>query len=226
MATLTGGYVDFVKGHFSVRVGIVLPFTSSLVQMNVDVACPYCSRVYTVTREVLGKRAKCANCGKAFTIAEASNQPENEWQTVTSSGDIPPQIQTAARSKPASNDPDFPEINTGEFFGFERDRRKPRFPALRMIARSYELMALVVVVVALFSIIAGIIYVVMNDPLSVFQYVVGAIFLLMLTAILTISLLSVAQSIRLGLQIEQNTRDTFQAIVEQSKQQPSEAPHA
>ena len=39
--------------------------------MTIDAPCPNCGTIYTVRRELIGKRTKCTRCGAHFVIAEA-----------------------------------------------------------------------------------------------------------------------------------------------------------
>jgi predicted Zn finger-like uncharacterized protein len=194
--------------------------------MNVDIKCPNCGAVYTVRREILGKRTKCTQCGQAFVIAEASGASKEprpaastpipddaQWPTAPTSVDtsaIPPFAvrpeSTVARRKP------FPGA---ELFGFERDPNAPRFPALRMVARGYEILAVVVLVIAAVMLVVFMVAVVreaIREPDNFITSFIGAIFAYGFTffwaAITALTLLFFAQFIRLNLQIEQNTRET------------------
>jgi hypothetical protein len=62
--------------------------------MNVDVACPFCSTVFTVRRELLGKRAKCVTCKKPFVLCDAGTAPVEDGTTNVPS-DVSPQPEHA-----------------------------------------------------------------------------------------------------------------------------------
>jgi predicted Zn finger-like uncharacterized protein len=187
--------------------------------MTIDAPCPNCGTIYTVRRELIGKRTKCTRCGTPFTITEmpapqapaASAPPSPEQSPIP---DIPlHQLHTpraTAPEDPAIHPRSAPHSSAGEFFGFEQDKLRPRFPALRMVARAYEIMALIVLIIGACLLIVFVVAVV-QQPSAIVAAIISSgmgFFTAIATALM---FLFVSQAIRLGLQIEQNTRETQQA---------------
>ena len=99
---------------------------------------------------------------------------------------------------------------TGESFGFERDQSRPRFPALRIVARAYEVMAVIVIVIAVCALVLFLVAVI-RQPSSFFAALVSSGFAFFWMLAMSLMFLLISQAIRLGLQIEQNTRETGEA---------------
>jgi hypothetical protein len=97
-----------------------------------------------------------------------------------------------------------------EFFGFEQDVSQPRFPAMRIVARAYEIMAIIVLVLAIIALLIALVAIVRN-PSNVIGELFGWGIVFAWATLTAILLLFNSQSIRLLLQIEQNTRETQQA---------------
>jgi hypothetical protein len=94
-----------------------------------------------------------------------------------------------------------------EVFGFEPDVSRPRFRALRIVARLYEVLAIIFLVVAAIALLL-LIVAIAQDPEAIrfllFSYGVVSFWA---TAGAT-TLLFFAQTVRIVLQVEQNTRET------------------
>jgi len=91
--------------------------------------------------------------------------------------------------------------------GFENDRDKPRFPALRIVARTYEFMAIVILAIALVMLLVFLVTII-GDPSKFLVALLGAGFTAWWSFIAAVTMLFIAQFIRLALAIEQNTRET------------------
>src|SRR3954453_8698673 len=120
--------------------------------MTIDASCPNCGTLYTVRRELIGKRTKCTRCGAHFVIAEAPASaprpaPESAPSPEEAFTGIPTHLPPTAHAVTPAPSPPRPE-RTGELFGFESNSSQPRFPAMRIVARAYEIMAIVVLAIA------------------------------------------------------------------------------
>jgi predicted Zn finger-like uncharacterized protein len=197
--------------------------------MNVDVTCPNCGTLYTVRRELLGKRTKCTKCGNAFVIAEgptaksagsAEAPPPSapnlfpEIKTVTGEPAAAPQL-TAAPVVRASPVPQPAAVSSVHGAAVAT----PRFPALQIVARICEVLAAIMaglaVLYPLFRLTGMSFARRVGEPTSAFirlivEYGVPIFFLLTYA----LMFLYFAQLIRLGLQIEKNTRETHRACRE------------
>jgi hypothetical protein len=184
--------------------------------MTIDAPCPNCGTIYTVRRELIGKRTKCTRCGTPFIITEVAPAPSRPAapppppeQVLFS--DIPLHPSYAPHSvPPTSEQPPPNRNNTGELFGFERDQSRPRFPALRIVARAYEVMAGIVLVIAVGALVLFL-FTVIREPSSFFAALVSSGFAFFWMVAMSLMFLFISQAIRLGLQIEQNTRETGEA---------------
>jgi hypothetical protein len=103
--------------------------------------------------------------------------------------------------------PSRPSPPIGEFLGFERSQTSRRFPALRIVARAYEVMAIIVLAVAAFLVVMLVVAVAKN-PSAVFAALLTSGVAVFWAAVAAVTLLFAAQMIRLWLQVEQNTHDT------------------
>lgn len=194
-------------------------FTIETPAMNVDAPCPNCGTVFTVRRELLGKRTKCTRCGTVFTIAESAAVqvqpatrpvqavPESSPHLTTPPPELPtvPHI-TVAPPPRGSSVPKPPH----EFSSFERSASQSQFTVLRIVARGYEILAAIVLIIAVAPLLAFVISVI-RDPGNILAALLNTGFAFLATVMTALSLLFIAQAIRLGLQIEQNTRETHQA---------------
>jgi hypothetical protein len=187
--------------------------------MNADVRCPQCGALFTVRREVLGKRTKCTRCGAAFTLVEpaAAPPPPPIAPAAPPAADYfpdmqpPPEISVAA---PVASDPS-PRpagrwASSRELFGFEVDAGPPRFSALRPLARGYEILAVFVLIFAAFLFVMLVVGLIRN-PDAWLAVIFGSGLTFFWATLVAMSLLVFAQAIRLALAIEQNTRSTQQA---------------
>jgi hypothetical protein len=186
--------------------------------MTIDASCPNCGTVFTLRRDLIGKRTKCTRCGTPFVITEMPARP------IPSAGppppdqgipDIPlhqlhaPQSTSSAEAFGKSH-LSHPRNHAGELFGFEQDPSRPRFPALRIVARAYEVMAGIGLVIAVGTLIVFLVTVI-REPSAFLSALVSSGFAFFWMLATSLMFLFVSQAIRLGLQIEQNTRETQQA---------------
>jgi predicted Zn finger-like uncharacterized protein len=188
--------------------------------MDVEIPCPQCGTVFRVRRELLGKRTKCTKCGAVFVLAAHAATPS---AAEPARSPIPTSIFPEAQSTPHSQPTDIPSfvIDTGarpresvrpsgEMFGFEHDPSKPRFPALRLVARAYEILAIIVLAFAALILLMFVIAVI-REPRAILGAIVGSGFTFFAAVAASLTMLFMAQGIRLWLQVEQNTRETQQA---------------
>jgi uncharacterized protein (DUF983 family) len=184
--------------------------------MTIDAPCPNCGTIYTVRRELIGKRTKCTRCGAHFVIAEAAAPappptrepaptPQEAFTGIPTH--LPPPAHTAAPTTPP---PSPRHERTGEFFGFESDSSRPRFPAMRMGARAYEIMAVVVLAIAALLLLVFFVAVI-REPSAWLAAMLSSGLMFATAFAAALMFLFAAQAIRLGLQIEQNTRESAQA---------------
>lgn len=189
--------------------------------MTVDTTCPNCGTLYTLRRELIGKRTKCTRCDTHFTITETAHVPTPPATAPVAPPtpppqpvytDIPTHLPHVARSIPAASTEPAPTTihRTGELLGFEQDKSQPRFPALRIIARAYEIMAIIVLVIAAIMLVVFLVQVI-SAPSTILVAIVSTGFAVLGMVATSLMFLFVAQAIRLGLQIEQNTRETQQS---------------
>jgi hypothetical protein len=146
-----------------------------------------------------------------FTVSEhtfkaeptpQSPEPSPVTDTTNTSGPKHPRRTTQSKDRSAAN-----SLHAKDIFGFERDSKKPSFPALRIVARSYEVLAVIVIVVAAIMFAAMATRVIFN-PEDIFAVILASGLTFLWTVATAITLLFFAQGIRLGLQVEQNTRET------------------
>jgi predicted Zn finger-like uncharacterized protein len=188
--------------------------------MTIDATCPNCGTLYTLRSELLGKRTKCTRCGTHFTITETPHVPTPPPAAPTAPPappqpvytDIPTHLPHITRTTPTAS-PE-PAATThrgaGEFFGFEQDKSQPHFPALRIIARAYEIMAVIVLIIAAVMLVIFFVQVI-AAPKAILVAIMSTGFAAFWLVATSLMFLFVAQAIRLGLQIEQNTRETQHA---------------
>jgi predicted Zn finger-like uncharacterized protein len=190
--------------------------------MTIDAPCPNCGTLYTVRRDLIGKRTKCTRCGTPFVIAEmapAQAAPSSPPPPATPSpapdqelfADIPIHQSYTSHAIPPAAEQAAPRRGAvREFIGFEQDMTRPRFPAMRIVARAYEIMAVIVLLIAacLFIVFLA---AVIREPGAILVAMLSSGLLFAFAFATALMLLFAAQSIRLGLQIEQNTRETGDA---------------
>jgi hypothetical protein len=211
--------------------------------MNVDTPCPQCGTVFTVRRELVGKRTKCIRCGTIFTIAEAAPAPTPtpppairppSAPSATGSASAPSTTGPAsAQSPPATNY--FPEITSPPptitplpQITLEPTPRAPHGPArtqssfptdstaqssftiLKLMARAYEVLALFALAFAVIALLL-IAITIIRDPSNLVAALLNGALIFFSSTLTALSLMAFAQTVRLALQIEQNTRQTHQA---------------
>jgi hypothetical protein len=181
--------------------------------MTIDAPCPQCGTIFTVRRELLGKRTKCIRCGAAFTIAERATAPTPPPPP------SPPAVHDFPEMPPPPEITPLPTVTPepmsrptkpSELFGFEADASQPRFPALRIVARAYEVLAVVVLAFGAVALMMFVNAVVVNRS-AILAALLGSGLTFFWCTVVAMSLLAGAQIIRLALQVEQNTRQTHQA---------------
>ncbi len=184
--------------------------------MNVDIPCPNCGTIFTVRSELLGKRTKCPKCSTVFTLVApgglAAEEPSPSFlpdSILPGAHASPPPQPPPAATRPQQTAAPTPQPATSprELLGFESNPTRRRFPALRIVARVYEVAAVIVLVVALILFLFLVIEVIGN-PSAFIAVMLGSGVSFLFAAATAIGLLFVAQLIRLLLQIEENTRDT------------------
>jgi predicted Zn finger-like uncharacterized protein len=185
--------------------------------MNTTVSCPGCGAQYSVQRELLGRRSKCSKCGSAFTLSESppTAVPENA---------MPPSVAPAAAVEAP---PDFAGLSQIEVAPPATRTRPARpspppaavasptttvssFRVLRLMAKSYEVFAVISLIAIMIPIVL-LVQAVVQYPTLASLYVIpycSAIVSLLAAAVVFFFL---AQLIRLVLQVEQNTRETSAA---------------
>jgi predicted Zn finger-like uncharacterized protein len=187
--------------------------------MTIDAPCPNCGTIYTVRRELIGKRTKCTRCGTPFTIAESATSyappPPPPPPVETVFPDIPiqqtytprptPEVQSAGAAHPSGAGK-----RVADFFGFETYQSHPRYPALNMVARGYEFLAIVVLIISAVALVIMVVRIIQNPS--------GVLFVLSSTGLVfawglatALGCLFCSQATRLALQIERNTWETQKA---------------
>jgi predicted Zn finger-like uncharacterized protein len=179
--------------------------------MTIGITCPNCGALFSVQRELVGKKARCTRCGTQFVISEPPPHPSpgatTSWSEQPFAPAPPPQTEPAHGSARRAT------RFIGRIFGFESNQSQPRFPAMRMVARSYEILAVVILVVAAVLLLLLVIHCIKliaetGDLLEVIPYLLGSGMGFVWAFAAALMLLFISQAIRLGLQIEQNTRET------------------
>ena len=184
--------------------------------MTIDAPCPNCSTVYTVRRELIGKRTKCTRCGTPFTIAESPTSytlppatPPPPEQGLFA--DIPIHPSYASHTAPPTAEQGPPRRSSAQdFVGFEDKKPGPRYSALKMVARGYEVLAVIVLIIAVVALIIGIVRVIL-DPHTIIAVLVSSGMMFVWGLVTALMCLFFSQVTRLALQIEQNTRETAEA---------------
>ncbi len=187
--------------------------------MTIDAPCPNCGTIYTVRRDLIGKRTKCTRCGTPFVITEVPlAQPPRPTapppQEQPAFGDIPihqtfPPRQAPEVEPQRATQASGTRQQTANYLGFD-DKSKPRFPALKMVARGYEVLAVIVLAVAAIMLIVGIVSVIAN-PHAIVSVLVSSGMMVVWGLATALMCLFFAQVTRLALQVEQNTRQTSEA---------------
>src|SRR2546430_2234054 len=121
--------------------------------MTIDAPCPNCGTVYTIRRELIGKRTKCTRCGTPFVISEVpptqapptSPPPPPEQGLFT---DIPIHPSYAPHATPPEMREPQSGRYVGDFFGFEQHKTVSRFPVMKIIAQVYAIMGIFALAVA------------------------------------------------------------------------------
>lgn len=190
--------------------------------MTIDATCPHCGTLYTLRRELIGKRTKCTRCGTQFTITESPSVPSPPAAAPIPPPSPPPQpvytdipthlphlvrTETGAGESSASRRT---RSRTADFLGFEQDKSAPRYPAVKMVARAYEILAIVVLVCAAGWLVLEIINAI-RVPQETLRHLLNAVIAILWGLATALMCLFVSQMTRLALQIEHNTRETSTA---------------
>lgn len=190
--------------------------------MTIDAPCPNCGTIYTVRRDLIGKRTKCTRCGTPFVIAEtapAQAAPASPPLSAPPSpaldqglfADIPIHPSYAPHAIPPAAEQSAPRHSAArEFLGLEHDKSRPRYPAIRMVAKGYEILAIMVLIFAAVMLVIGIVRIIIN-PSTILAVVVSSGLMFVWGLATALMCLFVSQVTRLFLQIEQNTRETGEA---------------
>ena len=192
--------------------------------MTIDAPCPNCGTIYTVRRDLIGKRTKCTRCGTPFVIVEGAplqppptnppQPPPAQPQPVPDQllyGDIPIHQSYAAQPiPPAAQQPARHYAATSASVGAQPDKPNSRYPVIRMVAKGYEVLAVLVLIFAAIMLVVGIVQVILN-PESILRVLVSSGMMCVWGLATALMCLFFSQVIRLFLQIEQNTRETSEA---------------
>jgi predicted Zn finger-like uncharacterized protein len=192
--------------------------------MTIDAPCPNCGTIYTVRRELIGKRTKCTRCGTPFVITEtpavpapATSPPPPPSSAPSLEPDaglyadipihqsyaahpIPPVAGTAVPSRSAAPTPD----------SLEHGKPAPTFSVIKMVAKGYEILAIIIAIFAVVMLVLGIVRIIMS-PSSVLAVLLSVGMMCVWAVVSALMCLFVSQVVRLFLQIEQNTRESSQA---------------
>jgi predicted Zn finger-like uncharacterized protein len=184
--------------------------------MNVDVPCPNCGTIFTVRQELLGKRTKCPKCSTVFTLVAPARAIPAKPDSSELPASILPGVHRRLEPEPvqhptadvqAVSPPGPSRYSAKEVSGFAPDASRPRFSALRIVARLYEVLAVIILVVAAIALLLMIVAI-SQDPEAIrfllFSYGVVAFW----ATAGAMTLLFFAQTIRIVLQVEHNTRET------------------
>lgn len=198
--------------------------------MNVDVRCPACSAYFSVPTTVLGKRTKCTKCGERFelTAAPPSESDLTGFDDIVIEEAATADVKTDSVPPPPISPPQFDsgirpahDVEGDALVAPASTRTGTRtFMALRIVARFYEILAIIVAAVGILVLVLAFVAIVTDDsPISrttsVWQWFVTTGMTAFWTAMTVTGLLFVAQIIRLALQVEENTyesRKAFQRI--------------
>ena len=172
------------------------------------VKCHICGKSIRGGDDWAGMTAKCPNCDAELVFPAAR---DNDSEAV-STEPIEINVNPVVSVPPTKNGVFASEIAGIENFGFERDKSQPRFPALRVLARTYEFLAIAIFVMAIVFIAMSVISAGYFGFQGLLSALIFAILVLLLTAAVTVTLLCGAQFIRLALQIEENTRKAALAL--------------
>jgi predicted Zn finger-like uncharacterized protein len=190
--------------------------------MTIDAPCPNCGTIYTVRRDLIGKRTKCTRCGTPFVIAEmapsqagpASPPPSAPPSPALDQGlfaDIPIHSPYTPHAIPPAAEQSAPRHSAArEFIGLEQDNSRPRYPAIRMVAKGYEILAIMVLIFAAVMLVIEIIRIIIN-PSAILVVIVSSGLMIVWGLVTALMCLFISQVTRLFLQIEQNTRETGEA---------------
>ena len=190
--------------------------------MTIDAPCPNCGTIFTVRRELIGKRTKCTRCGTPFTIAESPTSytppPPSPPPVESVFPDIPIHQTYAPRPTPEV-EPRGAARQTGArkrtaaFFGFEQDNTRPRYPALNMVARGYEFLAVIALIISAVMLIITVVRIIQN-PSNVLFVLSSTGLMFAWGLAIALGCLFCSQATRLALQIERNTWETNKACRE------------
>jgi predicted Zn finger-like uncharacterized protein len=172
--------------------------------MNVTVLCPQCGTQYSIQRDLLGRRSKCAKCGSAFVLSESipAVAPARAIEPAAEEIAIIPEVAVAPRARRAKTPKSIPNP-----VATPAATAAPSFWALRLLARSYEVFAVISLVAVMVPVVLMVQTVVQFPSLAtllVLRYAIAIVSLLASALILFL----IAQLVRLILQVEQNTRET------------------
>jgi hypothetical protein len=202
--------------------------------MNIDVPCPNCGTVFTLRRDLIGKRTKCTRCGTPFMITEppaaqspSRQAPESPQQVSYSdlpahlAAPAPPQEQFAGIpthlpvGPPPISAPQSPTAQRQQTahrvpatqFQTQSNRSASGFPAMRLLARAYEVFALLLFFVFLVCFIVFLVSAITKSTTFLAALMNWGI-PSFATLISGLMVLVAAETIRVSLRIEQNTRET------------------
>lgn len=210
--------------------------------MQVFTACPHCSAKFQVSKTVIGKRTRCTKCSEAFVLTESpassskerqgARKPQTETDPIDAISNEPPQNRAGPASIPPvpPPSPNFNDeiastpiikTNNGEYDQFRPFSVTRNYLALRFIARTLEIIGIVLIVLLVLA-IAITIY----DYSRITEHtseqligLLGEIFGMSLAVgIMNLVLFFFSNSIRLAIQIERNTHQSQERLQDLSNQ--------
>lgn len=225
------------------REGVLLVMIAH--DMNAKVHCPNCLAEFSVPASLIGKRTRCTKCSKPFQLVtdpdtasvdpdpwdpkqpHASDSPSGtyddppwNWGPDPAHGQAPPAPAISERVDDTRSKESIPRPHVS----LKREASQPRrqFAAMRIVAVVLECAA---ILVAALSVLAGIIIAVgvVGAQISelrwwdLLEVLARSAAELLIGAITATLLFFLAQLIRLGLQIEQNTFDTRTSVGEMER---------
>lgn len=175
----------------------------------IDFSCP-CGKSLKAKPHAAGRSLRCPGCGNAVMVPEGQSGPRQNdadfpWFNgpVTFMGDA---AQIAGPADPVAAQMARPTVRIAAHESSLPPTRS--YPAMEIIARVCRILAGLVAVLALFAIVAGIVFAVKtSDP----SFAIGVVPMGLLGLLTALGLLMTAESIKLGIDIQANTLATAHA---------------
>lgn len=205
--------------------------------MSIDFNCPSCHAGLSVKQEFAGKNANCPQCGKPFTVPNASTQPAEsnplaglnintgakpvEAPAPSSTTAAPmgaPQTPTKPTSTLAAAQPGgayaSPGVDVTRDAGSSGEPRRRAYPALTLAVTIYTVLSYLILVMGALSMLGALGYgVVTIGGLPGIMVSLGASAVVVLyTFMLWISLKAAAEFIKLAMNIEHDTHRMAESV--------------